>query len=211
MSDVDSISDPLVVGETQGHEESFPPTYTITVGPYEIEMVLLKGDTFSMGYNGQGSRSMNSEPVHEVTLSSFYVNAKPLSKEMVSFLKKGSGSGKSESTYRPSGRKDAKEIVDKIAELTDLPVSLISEAQWKYTATNRGEVFNSGEGVYCLDFYSDYLSNHQNDPTGPKMGRSSVIRIMSNDSDIYARFDSFKTKPTLFSAIRFTLPASALK
>jgi len=199
----------LDINET---EEDYPQTFLLEVGPYKIEMTLVKGATFNMGYDGNGSRAMNSEPIHEVTLSSFYVNTKPISKEIASFLKKGSGAGKSESTYHPSEQKDALAIVDKIAEIAEIPVGLITEAQWEYIAT-RSEFFALGETAFCYDYYGEYSPVPQKDPIGPKKGRSSVIRKMSDDSRIYARLNTYNSPQYQFFhfAIRFTCPAAAIK
>lgn len=224
MADIESISDipqnesstpiPIVSNTNNEEDNNLPLTYIIKVGPYEIEMALVKGSTFSMGYDGRGSRAMNSEPIHDVTLSSFYVNTRPLSKEIVAFIKRGKQDREKEkSVFHPARWNEVKSIVDRIAEQCDLPINMITEAQWEYVATHEGELFsNSKELVFCLDYYGDFMRSHQIDPTGPKDGRKYVVRQMADGAEVYTRMDSNQPGPlSLTSAIRFTFPASSLK
>ena len=56
------------------NDSQYPDSINVTIGGQKITMLLVRGGTFNMGYNGWHSRSYNSEPVHRVTLSSFYVS-----------------------------------------------------------------------------------------------------------------------------------------
>ena len=218
MSDIESISDlPQDVDAKNSSDntileadEDFPETFTINIGPYEIEMILVKGAMFSMGFDGSGSRIMDSEPIHDVTLSSFYVNAKPLSKDIVTFLKKGKVKRNSSSAYQPDGRSDAHSIVGLLAEQTNLPLDVITEAQWEYVATNKQGVFYNREIVFCRDFYSGYPKEAQTNPIGPSSGKYSVVRQMSDDTNVYARISSNKHPLLSLATIRFTMPATAV-
>ena len=230
MSDVASIEDTTILEGNSGigsqgdnapvivnDYEGLPETYNLMVGPYVVEMRLVKGATFSMGYDERGSRRMDSEPVHEVTLSSFYVNIKPLSKDIVSYLKKGKEEQSSkESIYHPSSRKSAKEIADLLAEKSGIPVDLITEAQWEYVATTQDSVFSKklAEQNYCRDYYGEYQSSiaPQVDPTGPLDGKSFVFREMSSvENTAYFRYNTKTNLAGLCIAIRITFPAKALK
>lgn len=221
MADVESVEDlsasapslTMVIDESSAKDDpepDYPSTYTLKVGPYEIEMVLVKGATFSMGYDGPGSRTFFSEPVHSVKLSSFYINKDALSKEVASYLKESNNQSAKDSRYFSSSWKDANEIVELIAKQTSLPIRLISEAEWEYTATTNVDFFSEMERNYCLDYFSEYISNNtvQIDPVGPKTGSSHVTRIYSSSVDfLYNRNSKAGLKKI---AIRFTMPASCV-
>lgn len=196
---------------------NYPETYTIKVGPYDIEMVLVKGAIFDMGYDGKGSLRKNSEPVHKVQLSSYYVNKSPLSKDLVSFLKKGD-ENHSDITrrYSPGSAKDAIKIAEALASKTNLPIALISEAQCEYIlVTNNVELFDINEKyeiLFCRDYYADYTkgTKPQVDPIGPREGRVNVMRDFAAKEDgVYTRYRTNNFQPNAM-AIRISLPASAV-
>ena len=55
-------------------QNQYPDSFKITIGDQELTMVLVRGGWFNMGYDGHHSMLWDSEPVHKVTLSSFYVS-----------------------------------------------------------------------------------------------------------------------------------------
>lgn len=197
--------------------DGLPEEYNLQVGPYVIEMKLVNGTTFSMGYDGHGSLKMNSEPVHDVTLSSYYINARPLNKDVIGYIKKGKEEhGKPNSVYRPLSRRDAKEVADKIAEISGVPVDLITEAQWEYAAVNINGIFDTTESEwnFCLDWYGNYSSSKavQVDPVGPISGKGYVIRMYENDPrTVYYRTSTSYSDFSLHYAIRITFPAKSIK
>lgn len=232
ISDVESIEDgstqstgsdysqtPPPVLTEEKKEVILPENYIIEIGPYKIKMVLVKGAIFSMGYDGKGSRSMHSEPVHDVELSDFYINSAPLEKDLIGYINGNTkGSSKLEGFYHPSSRTDADQIASRIARYSNLPTRLITEAQWEYLATNKTRVFifhyYENEQNYCLDSYREYptTKSPQLDPC-PKGGSYFVFRQLSpNDPKrVYQRyFTNAKTKLSMDSVIRITFPASAL-
>ena len=197
--------------------DGLPDIYNLKVGPYVIEMKLVKGAHFMMGYDGAGSMRMNSEPVHEVALSSYYINLRPLNKDVVGFLKKGKEEhSRADSVYRPFSRNDAKGIAEKISEVSKLPVDLITEAQWEYAAAILDGIFEMSESEwnYCYDHYGNYpiSKSIQVDPKGPKSGVGYVLRKFSqSESIIYSRDSSLETGASANKAIRITFPAKAIK
>ncbi len=232
ISDVESIEDssvkstysddsqtPSSVAIEEKKESAFPENYSIEIGPYKINMVLVKGSIFSMGYDGKGSRSMRSEPVHNVELSDFYVNSAPIDKDLVNYINgKMKSSGKASSFYHPSSRSDADHIASAIAQQANLPIRLITEAQWEYLATNKTRVFIfhyiENEQNCCFDSYRQYsiTKTPQLDPC-PKGGPDYVLRQLtpSNPERVYQRYPiSPKTKLSKDAAIRLSFPASAL-
>lgn len=223
MSDIDSIEEVKTSGQSETNSAQasvdlgkYEETTIIKVGPYSIEMVLVPGAVFEMGYDGRGSRAMNSEPVHPVQLSSFYVNKSPLSKEVVDFVMEGKET-KSDKPYNPTTWKTANHMVEILAEKSDLPIHLISEAQCEFIATSNIATdkidIKKNETVYCYDFYSEYrkTSTPQIDPIGPNDGADHVIRyLIADGEDIYTRLRSRDNK-FYVNSLRITLPASSLK
>ena len=195
----------------------YPETYNLKIGPYDVKMLLVKGTTFSMGYDGNGSRAMDSEPVHDVTLTSYYVNAQPLSKDVVSYIKKGKENhSDTETGYHATSRRDAQQIVESIAEITKLPVTLITEAQWEYAAIHQSGVFDFSkeEWNYCYDYYGSYSRNKtpEIDPTGPQAGNSYVIRLITKEpNQAHCRRETLMSGASTLYRIRISFSASAIK
>ena len=220
MSDIDSIDEVkkeepvenianLKVVDTTSYEE----TKLIQVGPYSVEMVLVRGSVFEMGYDGRGSRSMYSEPVHPVQLSSFYVNKSPVTKEVVDFVIEGKET-KNDKAYSTSSWKRANRVAEALASQTNLPIRLITEAQCEYISSAE-VVFSKldvkkNEIVYCYDFYSEYkkTATPQVDPIGPNDGTKHAIRFFTGeDEEIYTRISD--NSKYMINSLRITVPASA--
>lgn len=221
MSDIDSIEEvkadtPITanVNQIAIDTKQYEETKIIQVGPYSIEMVLVPGAVFEMGYDGRGSRAMFSEPVHPVQLSSFYVNKSPLRKEVVDYVLDGKET-RNEKAYNPSFWKTANRIAEAIASKTNLPIRLISEAQCEYLSTsdfvtNKLDI-KKNEVVFCYDFYSEYRKTEmpQLDPIGPNDGSDHVIRFFTaKGEDIYTRLSS--SSKFIVNSLRITIPASSL-
>ena len=165
----------------------YPESCTLMFGPYEIEMALIPGATFSMGYDGHGSRAMSSEPVHDVTLSSFYVNVHPLENDLIDYLNDNENKTSlhlTESFFNS---------VESLAKMSSVPVKLITEAQWEFIATtdNLDKIdIAQDETNLCQDYFDEYRQSSipPIDPKGPKLGSSYVIR--SFIGKVYHRYNS---------------------
>ena len=195
----------------------YPDTYTIKVGPYDIEMILVKGALFDMGYDGKGSLRKNSEPVHKVQLSSYYVNKSPLSKDIVSYLKKGDENHSDKTRrYSPGSAKDAIKVAEALASKANLPIVLISEAQCEYILVSDNvenfDINEKYEVLFCRDYYADYTkgTKPQVDPIGPREGRANVMRdFAAKEDEVYTRYQRNPYQPSA-TAIRVSVPASAV-
>lgn len=222
MSDIDSIKEVKNSESSESIEgikivdtTPYDETPVIQVGPYSIEMVLVRGAIFEMGYDGRGSRLLFSEPVHTVQLSSFYINKSPLSKGVVDYVMEGK-EARNDHAFNPNSWKNANQAAEALARKTNLPIRLISEAQCEYVAVSEYTVdkidIKKNEVVYCYDFFAEYkkTSTPQLDPLGPEDGKDHVIRFLdAKDQEIYNRIE--KTSSILHvNSLRFTLPASAL-
>ena len=185
----------------------------LQVGPYEMEMILVKGGRYMMGYDEKGSSYYDSEPVHEVQLSDYYVNKKPLDKAIVSYcLSDGKKVSDNEKTFKVKDWDEANHIVEKMALHTGLPISLISEAQWEYLATGPMRKRIEGDKIeinVCADNYSSYRKTKdvQIDPVVSTRGTKHVYRQFSEETDVYKRSSVLVT---FMTSVRVTIPASAI-
>ena len=221
MSNIESIDEVKdnVPASTNGKQiaidsNQYEETTYIQIGPYSIEMILVPGSVFEMGYDGRGSRAMASEPVHPVQLSSFYVNKSPLRKEVADFVMDGKET-KNDKTYNPVTWKKANQMAESLADETNLPIRLISEAQCEYLATSDWASkldIRKNEAVFCYDFFSEYrkTSTPQLDPFGPNDGTDHVIRFLNaKDEEIYNRTPH--RNAFYVNSLRIAFPAASLK
>ena len=65
-----SPSEKLIVTDTANYPESF----VLDVYGTKIKMILVKGGEMNMGFDGDDSLDMKSEPVHRVKVTSFYIS-----------------------------------------------------------------------------------------------------------------------------------------
>lgn len=155
-------NDKLVVTDFADYPESFD----LQVGNSKIKMILVRGGDMNMGYDGPGSRSMKSEPVHKVTLTSYY-----LSETFVPSSVVGEVNGKKykKEYYKHQEWSNVNKIVQKIAEISNLPVRLPSEAEWEFAAcSSLQNVFFAScrDTEHCYDVYDDYKPGYAIDPMG---------------------------------------------
>lgn len=193
----------------------YPEKFDLQIGPYVIGMVLIKGDSFSMGYDGRGSLRYMSEPVHQVALHSFYVNAKPLSEDLVRFLKRGKEKHSDFSgAYTSNSADDIMGVVELLDKHSDLSISLISEAQWEYIATKKPILITDYEKNLCSDYFAPFVNKSEVavDPLGPRTGKGRVVRIFTSEPELFERLSSDNSPINQFvkCSIRITFPASQL-
>lgn len=193
----------------------YPEKFDLQIGPYVIGMILIKGDSFSMGYDGRGSLKYKSEPVHPVALHSFYVNAKPLSDDLVRFLKRGKEKHSEFSeAYTSNSADDIAGVVELLDKHSDLSISLISEAQWEYIATKKPVVLTDYEKNLCLDYLAPFMNKTEVvvDPIGPRIGKARVVRTFTSEPELFERLssDDSSRNPFVKCSIRITFPASQL-
>lgn len=225
MENVASVQADVVIAPQQQVEEEdvfveeldVPETMTLKVGDEEIEMVLIHGGDFVMGYDGRHSMEMKSEPVHKVRVNSFYVSKRALSNAAVASItgKKLSFFNKADGNAFADRWSTAEGIVTKLAEITDLPVRFPTEAEWEYMAAGSGQDlldFVKEEKNWCGDYFDTYYETNaiQINPTGPAEGKYHVIRRFDYfEGEIYRRRNSKDGYESI--CIRVVIPASAIQ
>ncbi len=173
--------------------KEYPDSFQITVANQTFTMLLVRGGKFNMGYDDWKSRSMKSEPVHRVELSSFYVSREFISVGTANNLLANEGDTL-QTKYLRCEWSEAKQVVDLIATKTATPYRMLTEAEWEYAAiqpeTERvfSEITSTDlyakqhyVGEWCGDFYDEYSAKPQINPTGPNKGGKHVARSYRPD------------------------------
>ena len=167
----------------------YPESFDLTVGSEKIKMILVRGGDMNMGFDGRHSLSMKSEPVHKVSLTSFYLSETFVTSRMV---QETIGKSKKDDFYYVKYWKDAFKIIQGIAQKSTITVRLPTEAEWEYAAcSNQQNLFyNACRSVeYCSDYFDEYQVGYAIDPTGPSKGSSRVCRAYEGKNGKLARTD----------------------
>lgn len=196
---------------------SYPETIKMEVGGQSFTLYLVKGGVFNMGYDGRHSLAMKSEPVHQVTLSSFYVSKEAVSKQLANMLlkSKNKNSKNPDDDYTTDDWEDANKILKEIANITHKPYRMLTEAEWEYTSLMpfASQIF--GEQKYCdwcYDFFDNFDKAPQTNPTGPLTGKLHVTRSFNGRLNKWDRIYS-RTAPNWVgkSLVRIVIDANMVK
>ena len=200
---------------------------TFNVNGVSFTMIAVEGGTFKMGAQSSSSSGDNYDsyaystesPVHDVTLSSYYIGETEVTQELWEAVMGSNPSNFSSYPQRPVeyvSWNDCQEFITKLNQLTGKNFRLPTEAEWEYAArggnksmgykysgsntignvawydgnsssrthdvktkqANELGIYDMSGNVYewCQDWYGDYSSGSQTDPTGPTSGSGRVLR-----------------------------------
>lgn len=156
----------LLVSEVQtaSVEETFEKGFssdgrTFTVNGVSFEMVFVEGGTFRMGSN---SRGCDEDPVHDVTLSSYYIGKTEVTQALWKAVM-----GRNPSEFIGDSLpvenvdwNDCQEFINRINVIAGTKFRLPTEAEWEYAA--RGGKYSKGyrySGSNCIDSVAWYYNN----------------------------------------------------
>ncbi len=210
-----SAEEKLVYGKFEKLDtEEYIDSFVVKIGGQSLTMILIRGGVFNMGYDGRGSLSMNSEPVHRVVLSSYYISKEYINKSAVKFVQKGKVS-KQFAPYMFYDQSEVGKIIKKIKEMIGGDYRLPTEAEWEYaalTATHNLFLKSNKYTEYeiCSDFFcEEYPKGESKDPQGPLTGKKQVIRQYSKDRKLWKRYRTTPFKEGIFA--RLAISADKIK
>ena len=175
--------------------KQYPDSFILHIGDQELTMVLVRGGWFNMGFDGRHSLSWDSEPIHRVTLSSYYVSKQVLNRHAAETLLKKKKISDSLMPYNCEHRKDAETLIEEICILSNAPYRLLTEAEWEYTALMpfANAIFgNSMKAEWCSDFFEKYSAANQINPQGPSSGKNHVLRSYSTGNEKWKRLKDYR-------------------
>lgn len=197
--------------------KEYPDSFVLHIGDQELTMVLVRGGWFNMGYDGRHSLSWDSEPVHRVTLSSYYVSKQYLNRHAAETLLGKKKISDSVKPYNCKYRNDAEELIKEISTRSDAPYRLLTEAEWEYAALMpfANTIFtNNKYAEWCSDFFEKYSAADQINPQGPSSGKCHVLRSYSSDNEKWKRIQGTGKKEYTWNTsafLRIAISADSIK
>ena len=231
------------------------PKSSISVANNKNEAFTVKGVKFNMVYIEEGTFMMGrnfyqQKPVHQVTLSSYFLGETEVTQELWKAVM-GRNPSKHKGKKYPVENvswEDCQEFIRKLNVLTGKKFRLPTEAEWEYAARggkyangydcsgsndmdkvgwysnnsgltthdvglkspNELGLFDMSGNVneWCQDWFGEYLSGHQTNPTGPSSGSYRLHRggdYSDKGLSVYTRKNTSPDRKSKWIGLRLAL------
>lgn len=195
----------------------YPESFELNFDGQVIKMILVRGGKLYMGYDGRGSMTYQTEPMHNVLVTSFYMSELPISGAMCSLLTgENISEKKKEKPYTSKDPEDFDKMMATISEKSGIPCRVPTEAEWEYAACSESysQIFDSTKKS-SMEFCSDWLAPYTEgavtvDPTGgysPSYRDHKVTRFYTKNDMKFARHWSYRVFGMPSSAARIVVKA----
>lgn len=179
----------------------------LTIGKVQYKMVSVSGGTFKMGATSeQGYGDDNEKPVHNVTLSSYFIGQTEVTQALwTAVMETNPSNWKGDNLpVEQVSWDDCQSFITKLNKLTGQNFRLPTEAEWEYAARggkqSRGYKY-SGGSIYNVAWYNGN-SNYKTHPVATM--RSNELGLYDMSGNVYEwcqdRYDSYRgysqTNPT---------------
>ena len=197
---------------------NYPDSIRVKLGEYEITLLLVRGGDFMMGYDGRHSLSMNSEPVHKVRLTTYYISENLISNEQYATLAKLDFKEKYKTSPADVKWDVADTFMKQLRHQTGKNYRLPTDAEWEYASNSalQNRMFSGSKAYkveWCSDFFDDFPSGESPiDPQGPATGNKRVQRSYAYQL-IYNKYDRslprYKPGKIIFDKCNFRIVIKA--
>ena len=155
-----------------------------TVNGVSFKMIAVKGGTFQMGSDDWYEWE---KPVHQVTLSDYFIGETEVTQELWSAVMGSNPSGFTGNMQRPVEQvswNDCQAFISKLNELTGEAFRLPTEAQWEYAARGgnqaQGRLYSGSDAIDDVAWYKSNSSSTTN-PVKTKAPNELGIYDMSGN------------------------------
>lgn len=161
---------------------------SVLVDNVEFKMIFVEGGMFAMGATKEQSNPEDNEkPVHQVTLSSYYIGETEVTQQLWEAVM-GSNPSVAKGPYRPVCEvswDDCQLFIKKLNQKTGLAFRLPTEAEWEYAARggkkSQGYQYSGSDDLNLVGWYRD----NSTDYGGGKGNYNNVRRLSPNELGLY--------------------------